>query len=154
MSRSRSRRRDLASGYRLNRLKPLELRMTEIERLVVAGSRMCGPERLRFGPRLEGGAVFPDRMRCVQRVVFGFGTSEQVKLHKARHLVEVAVTRQPDLLEIGFGPLGHLETIHGDEHRTVSFDSAFCGLPIPPRVRRGNCGSIASPAPPDADIAK
>ena len=38
----------------------------------------------------------------------------QKKLDEARHLVEMGVARQPDMLECGFGPLDHLEAVHGD----------------------------------------
>jgi len=38
---------------------------------------------------------------------------EKVKLYKAWHLVDMTVTRKPDLLEGGFAPLGDAEAIHG-----------------------------------------
>ena len=41
---------------------------------------------------------------------------EKVKLHKPRHLVEVAVARKPDLLEGSFGPFCNTETVHRDKH--------------------------------------
>jgi hypothetical protein len=43
-----------------------------------------------------------------------------MELDEARHLVEMAVTRQPDVLESGFGPLGDAEPVHGDKHRVIS----------------------------------
>jgi hypothetical protein len=49
-------------------------------------------------------------------VIFSFGAFEKVKLYKARHLVEMTVTRQPDFLESGFAALGNLEAVHCDEH--------------------------------------
>jgi hypothetical protein len=42
-----------------------------------------------------------------------------MKLDKAGHLFEVAVARQPDLLESLFGSPGDLETIHGDKHQRL-----------------------------------
>jgi hypothetical protein len=40
-------------------------------------------------------------------VILGFRTSEKVKLDEARHLVEMTVAGEPDLLEVRFGPLQH-----------------------------------------------
>jgi hypothetical protein len=37
-----------------------------------------------------------------------------VELDDAWDLVEMAVTRHPDVLESGFGPLGETEPVHGD----------------------------------------
>src|ERR1700681_2146970 len=97
----------------------LELRVAEIERLVVSRLMMRGPERLRFGPRFEHGPVFPDRVRSIKRMILGFGTFEKMKLHKAGHLVEMTVARNPDVLKIGFGALGDAETVHGDKHKVI-----------------------------------
>jgi len=44
-----------------------------------------------------------------------------VKLYKARHLVEMTVARQPDLLEICFAPFGNSKSVHGYKHRKLSF---------------------------------
>jgi hypothetical protein len=66
---------------------------------------MRGLERLGSGPCFEGGAVLPHRVRRVKRVIIGFGAFEQVELDEAGHLVEMAVARQPDVLECYFGPL-------------------------------------------------
>jgi hypothetical protein len=49
-------------------------------------------------------------------MVLGCGTFEQVELDEARHFVEVAVARQPDVLECCFGPLGDAEPVHSDKH--------------------------------------
>ena len=54
---------------------------------------MRGPERLGFGPCLEHGSVFPHGVGGVERAILTFGTFEKVKLYKARHLVEMTVTR-------------------------------------------------------------
>src|SRR6202035_3126019 len=112
----------LSAAPRLPNFEPFELRVSEIERLVVARLVMSGPERFRPGPGFKGGVVLPDRVRGIERVIVGFWSLEQVKLQKARHLVEIAVARRPDLLERGFGPLGYAKTIHGDEHRPISPD--------------------------------
>src|ERR1700733_14587072 len=86
-----SRRRGGAALHGLNGFKTLELRMPEIERLVVAGPRMRGTKGLRFGPCLKGGMALPDRVGGIQRVIFGFGAPEQMEFDKARHLVEMTV---------------------------------------------------------------
>jgi hypothetical protein len=47
----------LAHTHRLADLETLELRVPEIERLVVAGAMMRSPERFGLGPGFEGGAA-------------------------------------------------------------------------------------------------
>ena len=81
---------------------------------------MRGLERFGPSPRFEGAAVLPQRVGRIKRVILGFGAFEQMELDEARHLVEMAVARQPDVLESGFGPLGDAEPIHGDKHRVIS----------------------------------
>ena len=95
---------------------PLELGMIEIQRLVVPCPTMRCPERLRFGPRLEHSPVFPDGVGGVERMILSLWTFEKVKLSKARHLVEMTVTRHPNMLESCFGPLGYTKAVHGDKH--------------------------------------
>jgi hypothetical protein len=63
-------------------------------------------------------------VRSIKSVILGFGTFEEVKLYKARHLVEVTVARHPYLLEAGFGPLGYPETVHCDKHLKSSLGAA------------------------------
>ena len=58
--------------------------------------------------------VPPTLLERVERMILSLGASEKVKLYKARHLVEMTVARQPDLLERCFGPLGNAEKVHGD----------------------------------------
>jgi hypothetical protein len=82
-------------------LEPLELRVIQIQRLIVPRPTMRGTERLRFGPRFKGGTVFPHRVGSIKRVIPSLGAFEKVKLYRARHLVEMTVTRQPYLLEGG-----------------------------------------------------
>src|SRR5262249_44432382 len=72
-------------------LEPLEFRMLEIERLVVAGLVMRGTKRFRLGPRLERGIAGPHGVRGIERVVLGLGPFQQMKLDEARHLVEMGV---------------------------------------------------------------
>ena len=49
-------------------------------------------------------------------MIVNFRAFKKVRLHEARHLVEVTVAGQPDLLEGSFGALGHSETVHCDKH--------------------------------------
>src|SRR6516162_5472295 len=58
---------------RLADVESFELRVPEIERLVVAGVAMRGPERFGLGPGFEGGAVRPYRVGRIKRVIVGFG---------------------------------------------------------------------------------
>jgi len=113
--------RSLAAPYRLAHLKPLELGVIQIQRLVVPCSTMRGAERLRFGPRFKDRTAFPDRVRSIEGVILGLGAFEKVKLYEARYLVEMTVARHPDLLESCFGSLGYSETVHGDKHSVVSY---------------------------------
>ena len=64
---------------------------SEIERLIVASAMMCGPKRLRFGPRFEGEVVLPHRVGRIERVVFGLGAFKQVEFDEAGHLIEMSV---------------------------------------------------------------
>jgi hypothetical protein len=43
---------------------------------------MRGAERIWFGPRLEHSPVLPHRVRCIERVIFSFGTFEKVRRFK------------------------------------------------------------------------
>ena len=52
----------LSAAHGLAHLKALELRMAEIERLVVAGLVMRGAEGVRFRPGLEHRMIGPDRV--------------------------------------------------------------------------------------------
>jgi hypothetical protein len=45
---------------------------------------------------------------------------EKVKLYKARDFFQMAVARQPYVLERCFGPLGNAEAVHCDKHEAVS----------------------------------
>ena len=44
-------------------------------------------------------------MGSIERVILGFRAPEQVELDEARHLIEMTVTRRPNLLEIGLRSL-------------------------------------------------
>ena len=68
----------------------------------------------------KGGTALPYRVGGVERVILSLRAFEKVKLYKARHLVEVAVARKPDLLEGFFGPLCNSETVHRDKHCVFS----------------------------------
>src|SRR5437899_11876080 len=84
--RKASRHLGLAAPHRLAHLEPLELRVFEIERLVVAGLVMRLPEGLGLGPCFKDGAVFPDGVGGIKRVVLSLGPLEEMKLDKAWHL--------------------------------------------------------------------
>ena len=99
--------------------------MFEIERLVVAGLVMRRPEGLGLGPCFKDGAVFPDGVGGIKRVVLSLGPLEEMKLDKAWHLVEVTVAGHPDLLESCFGALGNAKAVHCDKHKAFSC-ARFC----------------------------
>jgi hypothetical protein len=115
-----SRHLGLTASHRLAHLEPLELRVIQIQRLVIPCPTMCGAECFRFGPRFEDGTVFPHRVRSIKRVILSLGAFEKVKLYKAGHLVEMTVARHPNVLESCFGALGNPEAVHRDKHSWVS----------------------------------
>src|SRR5690606_34187690 len=99
--------------------KPFEVRMAEKERRVVAGIMMCLAEGFRAGPVHEILVAPPQRVRGVERVVLRFRPRQEMELHEAGHLVEMARPVAPDVLEPGFRTLGDLETVHGDVHESL-----------------------------------
>src|SRR5262249_36593146 len=103
--------------HRLPHLEAFELRMIEIERLVVAGATVGGAKLLRPGPGLERRAALPHRVRGIERVIVVLRSFQQVELDKARHLLQMRVTAHPPVLAILLTSLPHAEAIHGDEHR-------------------------------------
>jgi hypothetical protein len=48
-------------------------------------------------------------------------TQETLKLYKARYLVEMTITRQPNLLEGGFAPFSDAEAVHCNKHSEILF---------------------------------
>ena len=72
--------------------------MIQIERLILPCPTVRCPKRLRLGPRFKYCTVFPHRVRSIKRMILGLRALEKVKLYKAGYLVEMIVTRQPDLL--------------------------------------------------------
>jgi len=110
-----------AHSHRLASLEALELRVPEIERLVVPGVAVRGAERFGMGPRFECAVALPLRVRGIKRVILGLWAFEQVELDEARHLVEMTVARQPDVLEGSFGTFGDTEPVHGNKYRVVSW---------------------------------
>src|SRR5262249_38252129 len=91
--------RAFASRYGLPNLETLELRMVDVERLVLAGILMGGTKCFRLGPGFQGTLVLPDRMRRIEREVLVLGSLEQVEFDEARHLVQLRVAGQPHFLE-------------------------------------------------------
>src|SRR5262249_22841593 len=91
--------RGFASTDGLPDLETLELRMVDVERLVLAGILVGGAKCLRLGPRFEGTPVPPDRMRGIECEVLVLGSLQQVEFEEARHLVELRVAAEPYLLE-------------------------------------------------------
>ena len=49
-------------------------------------------------------------------MVLELGPLQQMEFDEARHLVQMRVARQPDLLEGGLGAFGDAEAVHGDVH--------------------------------------
>jgi starvation-inducible DNA-binding protein len=46
---------------------------------------------------------------------------EQVEDHESRHLLEIRLARQPDLLEVAFRSFVHLEPVHCDKHAILLY---------------------------------
>src|ERR1700745_775837 len=49
-------------------------------------------------------------------MVFNRGALEKVKFYEAWHLLEMGVSRQPDVLESCFGTFEYFEAVHCNEH--------------------------------------
>src|SRR5262245_45667197 len=112
--------RGLVAPDGLAYVEALELRMIEVERLVLPRVLVRLPEGIRLSPGLEGSLALPKRMRGVERIVLLLGALEQVKLNEARDLVQMRVATHPDMLEVRLGTLADPEAIHGDEHWSFS----------------------------------
>src|SRR5882672_11839691 len=86
---------DSAALHRLANFKPLELRVIQIQWLVVSCATMCCTESFRFSPCFKDGTVFPHRVGSIKCLILSFRALEKVKLHEAWHLLEVTVARLP-----------------------------------------------------------
>jgi hypothetical protein len=95
-------------------------------------------------PRFEGGAVLPHRVERIKRVILGIGAFEQMELDEARHLVEMAVARQLDMLEGGLGPLGDAKPVHCDKHRAISQPVVAVGARCDRRPARAGMRGLKS----------
>ena len=62
--------------------------MAQIHSAMGARALVSLAEGFGFGPVLEHGPVGPDGVRRIQRMVFVFGTAQQVEFLEARHAVE------------------------------------------------------------------
>jgi len=60
-------------------------------------------------------------------VVLALGALQKVENNEARHVFEMRLAREPDLLEITFRALLHLEPIHGDVHSRLLPGTAVPG---------------------------
>src|SRR3972149_11563871 len=90
--------------------------MAEIERVARARAGMGLAKGVRPRPIEKRGFRAPKRVRGVQHVIVALGAFQEMKGDESRHGLEMAVARQPDLLEIVLGCLLHFVAIHGDEH--------------------------------------
>src|SRR5262245_53021105 len=113
------RHRGFGARHRLPDLEALELRMVEVEWLVLSGILVRHPERLGPGPGLERRLALPDRMRRIERVLLGLRPLEQMELNEARHLLQLRVAVEPDGLESFFRSALHAKPIHGDRKSVV-----------------------------------
>src|SRR5262249_42872470 len=98
-------------------LEAFELRMVEIERLVLAGVPMGKAECFRLGPGFDRRLAPPYRVGGIERVVLVLGSLEQMKLDEARDFGQLSIAAQPHLLEGIFRAFLHTESVHGNEHQ-------------------------------------
>src|SRR4051794_27030932 len=75
-----------------------------------------------------------------------------MKLDEARHLLQVRIAAEPDLLEGLFRPFPHAKAVHGDEH-VCSPDLFECSRRASAQYRIGGEGSLPrrGAAPPARD---
>src|SRR5262249_50276188 len=119
--------RGLASTHSLAHLEALELRMVDVERLVLARILVGGAEFLRPCPGFECRLALPNGVRGIEREVLVFGSLEQVEFDEAGHLGQLRIAAPPHFLEGLFGTFLHAEAVHGDEHGLVH-PAACCRL--------------------------
>src|SRR4051795_11670627 len=65
-----------------------------------------------------------------------------MKLEEARHLLQVRIAAEPDLLEGLFRPFPHAKAVHGDEH-VCSPVSLECSRRASAQYRTGGEGSLS-----------
>ncbi len=94
----------------------LEFGVAEIKRLVGAGAAMRLAEGLGPRPVPELRLRAPDGMGGVEHMVVALRTFQQMKDDESRHLVQMRLARQPDLLEVVLRTLLHFEPVHRNEH--------------------------------------
>jgi hypothetical protein len=82
--------RGFASMHGLPHLEALELRMVDVERLILAGILVDGTKCLRLGPRFEGILVLPDRMRRIEGEVLVLGSLQQMEFDESPALCSAA----------------------------------------------------------------
>jgi hypothetical protein len=111
--------RNLAPTHSLAHLEALELRMVDVERLVLARILVGGAEFLRPCPGFERRLALPNGVRGIEREVLVLGSLEEVEFDKAGHLGQLRIAAEPHLLEGLFGTFLHAEAVHGDEHGLV-----------------------------------
>src|ERR1700679_2296332 len=93
----------------LDDLKAFKLGVTQVERLVAAGTAMRLAEGVRGGPGLEGRFVTPDRVGGIQDVIVPNRSTQQVEGHEARHAGQMRVAGGPDVFERRLGAEQNLE---------------------------------------------
>ena len=81
--------RILAATHRLADLEPFELRMVEVERLVLASVPVGKTECFRPGPGLERCLTLPYRVGGIERVVLVLRPFEQMELDEPRRAIEI-----------------------------------------------------------------
>src|SRR5262245_33513484 len=79
--------RGFAATYSLPDLETLELRMVDVEWLILAGILVGGTKCLRLGPRFESALVLPDGMRRIEREVLVLGSLGKVEFDEAWNIV-------------------------------------------------------------------
>ena len=120
--------RSLAPTHSLAHFEALELRMVDVERLVLARILVGGAEFLRPCPGFERRLALPNGVRGIEREVFVLGSLEQVEFDEAGHLGQLRIAAEP----FSRRPLRNLSSRgsgHGDEHGLVScFNGARINL--------------------------
>src|SRR4051812_6749048 len=135
----------------LAHLEAFELRMIEVERLVLAGILVDSAERLRLGPGFERRLARPDRVRGIQREVVVLGALEQVEFNEARDLGQLRIAVEPHVLEGLLRSFLHAKAIHGDEHHCFSCRPAnIAVIPTAARSATGLPGPTLAQSDDDA----
>lgn len=82
---------------------------------------------LRFGPSFKSRVRIPDRMGCVERVIFASSAAQKVERAKTWHFIQIRFALTPKIFKGNFAPESYLKTVHCNIHGTPWIFRWFVG---------------------------